>query len=247
MAISDYVHALLDLFYPRSCLHCKRNLNDSHELYICEDCNRQIPYVNELHCIRCGSAIGQYSTSTTKEGCTVCKGKHLHFDALTAIAHYEGVMKTLIHKFKYARQKFLFRILNDFVITHKKLKEIVPDIDVVVPVPLHWLKKMNRGFNQSELLSLGIQRYFSKPMSSNNLCRIKNTESQTHLSKSQRQVNIHNAFFVKCPRSFQGKKILLVDDVLTTGVTASECSKKLKESGARSVHLLVLANAEYNS
>src|SRR3990167_4750781 len=141
MAISDYVHALLDLFYPRSCLHCKRNLNDSHELYICGDCNRQIPYVDEFHCIRCGSAVGPYSALMAKEGCSVCKGKHLHFDTMTAVAHYDGVMKTLIHKFKYARQKFLFRILNDFVITHKKLKEIAPDIDVVVPVPLHWLKK----------------------------------------------------------------------------------------------------------
>ena len=247
MDIREYLHALLDLFYPRSCLHCKRNLNNSRELYICEDCNRQIPYVNEFHCIRCGAAIGPYSTSMAKEGCPVCKGKCLHFDTMTAAAHYDGVMKTLIHQFKYARQKFLFRILNDVVITQKNLKEIVPDIDVIVPVPLYWLKKMYRGFNQSELLSLGIQRYFSKPISANNLCRIKNTESQTHLSKSQRQANIHNAFFVKYPRSFQGKKVLLVDDVLTTGVTASECSKKLKESGARCVHLLVLANAEYNS
>ena len=209
MDISDYVHALLDLFYPRSCLHCKRNLNDSHELYICEDCNRQIPYVNEFHCIRCGAAIGPCSTSMAKEGCTVCKGKRLHFDTMTAVSHYDGVMKTLIHKFKYARQKFLFRILNDIVITHKKLKEIVPDIDVIVPVPLYWLKKMYRGFNQSELLSLGIQRYFSKPISANNLCRIKNTESQTHLSKSQRQANIHNAFLLNIQDHFREKRFYL--------------------------------------
>ncbi|MBI2472774.1 MAG: ComF family protein [Planctomycetes bacterium] len=247
MGASEYLHALLDLFYPRSCLHCKRNLNDSHELYICDDCKRQMPYVDAFHCIRCGAAIAPYSTSMAKEGCAACKGRRLRFDAMTAVAHYDGVMKTLIHKFKYARQKFLFRMLNDIIVTHNKLKDVVPDMDVVVPVPLYWLKKMSRGFNQSELLSLGIHRYFSKPLSANNLCRIKNTESQTHLSKSQRQANIHNAFFVKYPGSFHGKNVLLVDDVLTTGVTASECSKKLKESGARYVHLLVLANAEYNS
>src|SRR3972149_968971 len=179
MAISDYVHALLDLFYPRSCLHCKRNLNDSRELYICEDCNRQIPYVDEFHCIRCGSAIGHYSVLMAKEGCSVCKGKHLHFDTMTAVAHYDGVMKTLIHKFKYARQKFLFRILNNFVITHKKLQEIIPDIDVVVPVPLHWLKKMHRGSNQPKLLSRGIQRFFPKQLSPNTLWRNKNPEPRT--------------------------------------------------------------------
>ena len=246
MVIHYYVHALLDLFYPRSCLHCNRNLYDSHELYICADCKKQIPYVSDTHCIRCGAAMGPYITSTKKEGCTACKGKYLHFDTLTSIVYYDGVIKTLIHKFKYARQKFLFSLLNDIIIAQKKLNEIVPNIDIIVPVPLHWLKKLHRGFNQSELLSLGIQRYFSKPVSKNNLCRIKNTASQTKLSKSQRQVNIHNAFSVKYPQVFEGKRVLLVDDVLTTGVTASECSKKLKQSGAESVHLLVLAIAEHH-
>jgi ComF family protein len=153
-------------------------------------------------------------------------------------------MKTLIHKFKYARQTFLSSLLHDIMLTDEKLKEIVPNMDVIVPVPLYWLKKMYRGFNQSEVLSRGIQRHFSKPLSTNNLCRIKNTASQTQLSKSQRQANIHNAFFVNYPKSFKGKRILLVDDVFTTGVTASECSKKLKEAGAESVHLLILATAK---
>lgn len=247
MGISEYVHALLDIFYPRSCLHCKRNLNDSRELYLCDDCKRQTSYIDTFHCMRCGASIAPYGASISKESCAACKGRRLYFDSMTAIASYDGAMKTLIHKFKYARQKYLFRMLNDIIVTHNKLKDIVPDIDVVVPVPLYWLKKMRRGFNQSELLSLGINRYFSKPLSANNLCRIKNTESQTRLPKSQRQKNIHNAFFVKYPGLFQEKKILLVDDVMTTGVTASECSKKLKESGARHVHLLVLANAKYNS
>jgi ComF family protein len=137
--------------------------------------------------------------------------------------------------------------LNDILIKDKKIKENIADVDIVVPVPLHWIKKLHRGFNQSELLSLGIQRYFSKPIIRNNLCRIKNTKAQTLLSKNQRKLNIHNAFFVRQPELFKGKKILLVDDVLTTGATASECSRKLKESGAESVHLLVLATAEYNN
>lgn len=243
MAIGEYVHTFLDLFYSRSCLHCNLNLNNSHELYLCKNCKKEIPYVNNSHCIRCGASLGPHVISTAKEGCPSCKGKYLPFNTLTSITHYEGVIQTLIHTFKYSRQKFLFTVLNDIVLAQEKLKEIVPNVDVVVPVPLHWLKKMRRGFNQSELLARGIQRCFSKPLSTNNLCRIKNTSSQTQLSKSQRQRNIRNAFFVNDPKSFKGKKILLVDDVLTTGVTAMECSKKLKEAGARSVHLLILATA----
>ncbi|WKZ22034.1 MAG: phosphoribosyltransferase family protein [Candidatus Brocadiaceae baterium WH-1] len=171
----------------------------------------------------------------------VCRGKHLYIDTTTSVAYYEGVIKTLVHMFKYARQTFLSGILYDIILQKKKLYEIVPDIDIIIPVPLFWLKKIYRGFNQSELLSQGIQRQFSKPLSSNNLCRIKNTESQTQLSKSQRQKNIANAFYVKCPELLTGKKILLVDDVLTTGVTVMECSKKLKEAGAKSIHLFILA------
>jgi ComF family protein len=185
--------------------------------------------------------------SAEKEGCPFCKEKCLPFDTLTSLTYYDGVIKTVIHKFKYSKQKFLLSVLNDIIITNEKFKEIVPLIDVIVPVPLHWLKKLHRGFNQSELLSMEIQKRFLKPMSKNNLCRIKNTESQTHLTKSQRRVNIRNAFFVKDPKSFKGKKILLVDDVLTTGVTASECSKKLKKAGAESVHLLILAIADYHN
>jgi len=153
-------------------------------------------------------------------------------------------MKTLIHKFKYSGQRFLCNTLNDMMLAQENLKEIVPNIDIIVPVPLHWIKKMRRGFNQAELLARGIQQYFSKPVSVNNLYRVKNTASQTQLSRKQRQINIHNAFRVHDPKSFQKKRILLVDDVLTTGVTASECSKILKQSGARSVHLLILATAK---
>ncbi len=246
MAIGDYLHTFLDIFYPRSCLHCNRNLNNSHGLYLCETCAGKIPYISHPCCIRCGALLGPHVKSKAKEGCAACKGKYLPFDTMTSVAYYDDVMKTLIHKFKYARLKFLSRLLHDILISHGRVREVVPDSDVIVPVPLHWFKKMRRGFNQSELLSLGIQRHFSKPLSANNLCRCRNTASQTHLSKNQRQVNIHNAFFVAVPESFRGKRVVLVDDVLTTGVTASECSKKLREAGAASIHLLVLATAKHH-
>ena len=247
MAIRGYFHAFLDLFYSRSCLHCNGNLNSSYELYLCEDCTKGISYVSNAHCIRCGADLGPHSISTAKEGCVRCKGRHLPFTTTTSATYYEGVMKTLIHKFKYSRQKFLFHTLSEILLAQDMVKAIVPDIDVIVPVPLHWIKKMRRGFNQAELLARGIQQYVSKPVSTNNLCRIKNTASQTQLSKKQRQANIRDAFRVNNPKSFQKKRILLVDDVLTTGVTAAECAKKLKQSGAQSVHLLILAIAKDHS
>lgn len=246
MALRDYYHTVLDLFYPRTCLHCNCNLNDACEVYLCHTCNEQISYVKDTYCIRCGATLGPYVTLKEDEGCSRCKGKKFHFDTVTPITHFNGVIKALIHKFKYAKLRFLCHTLNDVVTSHSPLRSIVQDVDIIVPVPLHWLKKFHRGFNQSELLSRSIQRHFLKPVSVRNLCRIKNTVSQTYLSKSKRQENVRNAFMVRRPDLFTGRTILLVDDVLTTGVTASECSRKLKEAGAGVVHLVVLAIASHD-
>ncbi|MCF6147780.1 MAG: ComF family protein [Candidatus Kuenenia sp.] len=117
----------------------------------------------------------------------------------------------------------------------------------MVPVPLYWRKKLQRGFNQSELIAREIHRIFLKPLSVKNLIRIKNTVSQTKLSKSKRYANVRKAFFIKDPALVEGKRVLLVDDVLTTGLTMQECAKKLKETGVKSVHLFVLAIADYRS
>jgi ComF family protein len=227
-------------------MYCNRNLNDTNEQHLCKDCTKQIPCIHAACCPRCGATLGPYITATPQEGCSACRGKSFYFDTLTFITYYNGVIKTLIHKFKYAKHKFLHHTLVNIVTTDDKLSEVVPHIDIIVPIPLHWLKKMHRGFNQSELLSAGIHKYTGKPLYTNNLRRIKNTVSQTQLSKTQRKANIQNAFFVNNPRMFKGKNILLVDDVLTTGVTASECSKKLKNAGAASVHVFILAKAESN-
>ena len=122
-------------------------------------------------------------------------------------------------------------------------QDIIPKIDVVVPVPLHWKKKQERGFNQSELMAKKICRKLSLPISINNLHRVKNTLSQTQLSRLQRQKNVNNAFKVKNPDIFLEKNVLLVDDVLTTGITASECARNLKNAGAKEVYLLALARS----
>ncbi|HHT9150833.1 MAG TPA: double zinc ribbon domain-containing protein [Candidatus Wujingus californicus] len=246
MTITRYLHTFLDIFYPRYCVHCKCSLNNSYEMYICEDCKKKISYVIDTHCSRCGTILGPYTIKSKEAGCLVCKSKHFYFDKVTCITHYDGVIKTLIYKFKYAGQKFLFNALYDIINTQKKFNGLVSDIDIIVPVPLHWMKELRRGFNQSEILSYGIQKHFLKPVIKNNLRRIRNTKAQTLLTKGQRKINIKNAFSVKSPELFKGKNVLLVDDVLTTGMTASECSRKLKESGAKFIHLFVIATAEYN-
>ncbi|GAX62065.1 amidophosphoribosyltransferase [Candidatus Scalindua japonica] len=122
-------------------------------------------------------------------------------------------------------------------------QEVIGEIDLIVPVPLHWKKKQERGFNQSELMAKEISKKLSIPISINNLHRVKNTLSQTQLSRSQRQKNVKDAFKIKNPEIFIKKNVLLVDDVLTTGITASECAKSLKNTGTSKVFLIALARS----
>ncbi|MBM4054115.1 MAG: ComF family protein [Planctomycetes bacterium] len=245
--INNYVHAFLDVFYPRICLHCRGNINYSREQYICGACRENIAFINENYCSRCGSISGPYSVSFDEKGCGFCRTQHFYHDSLTAIAHYDGAIKVLVHKYKYEKQRFLYKAVNDVLLANRKLNERIQEVDIIIPVPLYWRKKLQRGFNQSELIAREIHRVFSKPLSVNNLIRIKNTASQTRLSKTKRYANIQKAFFVKNPAIIKGKRVLLVDDVLTTGLTMQECAKKLKEGGVKSVHLLVLAIADYKS
>jgi ComF family protein len=130
------------------------------------------------------------------------------------------------------------------LLTNLLHQKTIGEIDFVVPVPLHWKKKQERGFNQSELMAKKICNELSIPISINNLNRVKNTLSQTQLSRTQRHKNVKDAFKVKNPGKFFHKNVLLVDDVLTTGMTASECAKSLENAGANKVFLIALARSK---
>jgi ComF family protein len=123
-------------------------------------------------------------------------------------------------------------------------QKAICEIDLAVPVPLHWKKKQERGFNQSELMAKIISKRLSIPISTNNLFRAKNTLSQTQLSRTQRQKNVKGAFKVKNPEIFYQKNILLVGDVLTTRMTASECAKSLVNVETNKVFFIALARSK---
>ena len=240
-AIRNIFSGLLDILYPRHCFACDKSLHEEKNSYICEDCLEKINGSETKRCTKCGFELGQGIAFSSK-GCPECENTSLRFERSFFVSDNKGPLRNLIHQFKYHKHVCLIKPLGDLLIGLLR-QDIIPEIDVVVSVPLNWKKKQKRGFNQSELMAKRICKELSLPISINNLRRVKNTLSQTQLSRLQRQKNVNGAFKVKEPEMFLKKNVLLVDDVLTTGITASECARHLKNAGAKKVYLLALARS----
>ena len=133
-------------------------------------------------------------------------------------------------------------VLSSYLIERlNRDEEIVKGTDIIVPVPLSRSRRRQRGFNQSELLAEVLSRQYHKLISANNLVRVRETPAQASLSRAERLQNLEGAFRLKRPEEFSGKVVLLVDDVLTTGATAAEISRLLKQAGTKTVYVLVIA------
>jgi ComF family protein len=153
---------------------------------------------------------------------------------------YEGALRSLIHLYKYSGMKPLARTLSAYL---ERALSVDEPIDAVVPVPLYWRRKWARGFNQSELLARHLARSRKLPVI-DALRRKKATAAQAGLSSAGRRRNVAGAFLARRGADVNGKRILLIDDVMTTGATASACAAALKRAGAKSVSLLTVARVD---
>jgi len=162
------------------------------------------------------------------------------FDAAYSFGAFEAELRELIHVFKYGQVESLAGPLGRFLALALPRTE---QFDVVVPMPLHWLRRWKRGFNQSELLAREIAKRSCVPVKSF-VRRTKATTPQAGLTNAKRRANVKGAFRVRRPDRVRGLRILLVDDVMTTGATASACARALKECGAARVVLLTVARVD---
>jgi len=175
--------------------------------------------------------------------CANCAHRTLHFETAVAVYRSRGIVRRLIHDFKYRRQMHLRGLVAHW------LCQALEDVrlrgrhfDIVVPVPLHPARERERGFNQAAVLADLLSARISVP---NNavLQRIRYTTTQTAFDRAERMENLHNAFRLRKKSDVRDSRVLLVDDVLTTGSTLSECARVLKKAGAISVHAITAARA----
>ncbi len=218
---------ILDLLFPRECAFCQRALA-ADEPIACAACDAHIEWIGGEACGRCGAAM-------TGKVCGECEEKKLIFEAAVAAGRYSGYLRELVHRFKFHRQMWLAKPFAERLVV--KVRDW--PIDVVVPVPARPLKILWEGrlHGASETLAERLASLLKKPLAWA-LKQIRTTKAQVVLKREERIENPKGAYGSK--KSVDGKNVLLVDDVLTTGATANDCARAMLVAGAKRVYVAVI-------
>ena len=231
--------AAIALLYPPVCTICGESVRAGE--YLCNRCEAKAVRIVAPFCQKCSEPFeGSFTSEFT---CANCAHRRIYFDAAVSAYRGRGIVREVIHEFKYGRQIHLRHLVARWLhaaMDDERLRE--DRFDVMVPVPLHVTRLRERGFNQANLLAALLSTRISIP-SQAMLERIRYTTTQTALDRSERMENLHNAFRLRKNADVRGLRVLLIDDVLTTGSTLSECARVLKRAGALSVHAATAARA----
>jgi len=224
---------ILEIIFPQICFGCGKEKE-----YLCDDCKACLEISSYIYCL-CEKPV----ILSDAGKCRRCRDKKL--DGLySALPYQNKLVQKLIQNFKYEPFiKDLSKSLSSLIIEHLQLLDNKPDLSsfFLTPVPLHKKRLKWRGFNQAEEIAKELTNYLKIPLINDCLIKIRETPTQMELSGEERKENIKGVFLVKNKDLIQNKKILLVDDVYTTGSTMEECARILKEAGAKEVVGMVVA------
>ena len=231
--------SLLDLLFPPCCHICAQRLAVPGKTCICKDCLGLLAFTTSPLCSRCGCQFEYYGESRDHY-CAACLKKTPAFDTARSLLRYDAPVPDLLHRLKYRADSSALGPIREIIAHNAEIWE-QEQCDLIIPVPLHTDRLKRRGLNQTQLLARLAFPDYQKKIVINLLVRVKNTPPQTGLSGVERRRNLKDAFQITSPDTLEGKSVWLVDDVFTTGTTVSECSKTLKKSGAKEVHVWTLA------
>ena len=233
------LRAVASLLYPPSCTVCAAAVKDRE--YLCDACDDKITRIVPPFCIKCSEPFNGAIDGTFS--CANCAQRDIHFDAAVAAYRSRGIVRRVILDFKYGKQIYLRHLVGEWLCAAFRDERLCGrTFDLAIPVPLHPARQRERGFNQAELLAEILGRHMSirtRPA----LERTRYTTTQTAFDRSERMENLRDAFRLRKNADVRGLRVLLVDDVLTTGSTLSECARILKAAGASSVHAVTAARA----
>jgi ComF family protein len=239
--LKEILTGIADMIFPPLCITCGAVLEEHTPLPFCPPCTAGIRFIHSPLCPRCG--IPFPAAEGDDHLCGECLATERPYAVARAVGLYEKTLLTAIHLFKYQGKigigEVLGRIMADFAGGQWDMTVF----SLIIPVPLHRKRLRERGFNQAVILARQIAKRFSLPLDFMTLRRERFTAPQVGLGREERSANVRMAFAVRKPEKITGRKILLVDDVTTTGSTLTECASILTQAKAESVAILTLARA----
>lgn len=239
--VSSAVGSFLGLIFPSRCLICEAPLHPLSDCPLCPEHFRKIRVVEPPVCSRCGRKMSGESVEALV--CAECRSRKTYHDSGYSACAFADPLRELIHLFKYRKKRYLASFLGGLVLEYLRERADMTGYDAIVPVPLHWRRRWTRGFNQALDLARPLSKHFGIPVMKGNLRRVRYTKPQVRLVSKERESNIKNAFRVHNSARVAGKKLLLLDDVITSGATLNECARVLKRAGASWVAIVTLAQA----
>jgi ComF family protein len=245
------VRSLLAALFPGDCRICQSSLFSISRLPVCSSCIESIQPIEFARCNVCGNRLAAIDAAFGDACCPVCASDGPAFERAVNYGAYTGALRQLVHLLKYERMRSAAHLLGRF--TAEACLQLEGDIDVpellMIPVPVHKLRMRSRCFNQAELIARaaqhGIEQSIGRRLTLDltSLLRVRFAESQVALNAEERCQQIRGAFRVTSRERVKGREILLVDDVLTTGATASECARELRLAGASRIWVATPARA----
>lgn len=207
---------ILNFLFPPACSVCGK-LNQN---WLCPTCEKRVERL--------------------EKSCLV-EVENKKYEKLLYLFQYESLVRKLILCYKFSNKAYLNHFFANQIAQNEKNRELLKEYHMIIPVPMHQKKMQKRGYNQTELVAHELEKSLGIPMKKDILSKVVNTITQSKLGGKARQSNIQHAFFIKNDIEVEDKKIILLDDIYTTGATSEECSRVLKEAGAREILVLVLA------
>lgn len=210
---------MIELIYPGICGIC----NKIEKEYICEECKLKLKkyLINKI------------------ENCK--NNKKVYYDYKVKILKYENLVREKIIEYKFNEKTYLHKTMEKIILNDEKIYSFLEKYDIILPVPLFKNKKWERGYNQTELIARDLAKDLGIKISNKTLKKVKNTKMQSSLNKTERMKNIKDAFIVTNTESVENKKVIIFDDIYTTGSTLNECSKIVRKANAKEIAILTIA------
>jgi ComF family protein len=238
-SLQNWFNVGLGFLFPEICQLCGEQRATAMEGYVCGRCWSQVRFIKPPFCERCGLPFEGDLTAPFE--CANCREMELHFSAARSAVVARGPVREIIHRYKYQRALWFEPFLAGLL-----LRETMPALrgqgwDLIVPVPLHPLKLREREFNQAERLAARLSAATRIPLNKKLLRRVRFTNTQTRLTRPERAANMRGAFAMRHGARLDGERVILVDDVFTTGATTSACAQTLRAAGAGEVCVWTVA------